>query len=65
MKKVLLAISFVLLLGGCFISCKKNCYCDAYRIETGQKKHASLWKAQEKYKFTPALSTILSSAIDT
>lgn len=35
MKKVLLAISFVLLQGGCFISCKKNCYCDAYRIETG------------------------------
>jgi hypothetical protein len=35
MKKVLLALGFVLLLGGGFISCKKNCYCDFYRVETG------------------------------
>ena len=35
MKKVLLALGFVLLLGGSFISCKKNCYCDFYRVETG------------------------------
>lgn len=35
MKKVLLTLGFVLLLGGGFISCKKNCYCDFYRVETG------------------------------
>lgn len=35
MKKVLLAIGFMLLVGGGFISCKKNCYCDSYRLETG------------------------------
>jgi len=35
MKKVLLAIGFMLILGGGFISCKRNCYCDSYRRETG------------------------------
>ena len=37
MKKVLLALGFVLLLGGCFISCKRDCYCDLYRVETGNQ----------------------------
>ena len=35
MKKVLLALGFVLLVGACFISCKRDCYCDYYRVETG------------------------------
>ena len=35
MKKVLLALGFVLLVCGSFISCKRNCYCDFYRVETG------------------------------
>jgi hypothetical protein len=37
MKKVLLAIGFMLLVGGGFISCKKNCYCDAIRLETNNR----------------------------
>ena len=35
MKKVLLALGFVLLVGAGFTSCKKNCFCDFYRVETG------------------------------
>lgn len=35
MKKVLLALGFVLLVGNSLISCKRDCYCNAYRIETG------------------------------
>lgn len=33
MKKVLLALGFVLLMGACFTSCKKNCFCTFYRVE--------------------------------
>ncbi len=36
MKKVLLALGFVLLVCGSFISCERNCYCDFYRVETGK-----------------------------
>lgn len=35
MKRVLLAIGFMLLIGGSLISCKRDCYCNAYRLETG------------------------------
>ena len=35
MKKVLLVLGLVLLLGGSFVSCKKNCFCDFFRVETG------------------------------
>lgn len=33
MKKVLFALGFVLLVGACFISCKRDCYCTSYRLE--------------------------------
>lgn len=33
MKKVLLALGFVLLLGSSLISCKRDCYCTSYRLE--------------------------------
>lgn len=35
MKKVLLTLGFALLVGVCIVSCKKNCHCDFYRVETG------------------------------
>ncbi len=35
MKKALLVIGMVVLVCLSLVSCKKECYCDSYRIETG------------------------------
>lgn len=36
MKKALLIIGLVLLVGCSLISCKRECFCDFYRLETGR-----------------------------
>ncbi|MCQ2266004.1 MAG: hypothetical protein MJZ46_08225 [Bacteroidales bacterium] len=35
MKKALLVIGLVLLVGCSLISCKRECFCDYHRLETG------------------------------